>query len=308
MVTLADIRANSIGFGWYIRRCPDSALLAEFYGGILRLPVIRGRAPVWFYWVGEANVLELLSQVAPHPHRDTDPDTAACTPVFRCHDLAAYVGWLKARGVRIVRDTVHAEGRDVWLLDPDDQLVGLRERNRQSGVPGNAAAWARFDRGEDFNPGCSPMPRHIQELGWIVRHVSDLDAAIRLYRDVYGFAPLGHVGRAACFDLGNGVILELFPGGVSARRPTNREEVTDAWVQRVADHDLMNAWLKQNGVHLVNDKIQFPSAELTYAADADNHLTGFEERYDPSRFGEPRRPFLEDLEAERRWHATKSGR
>lgn len=306
MTTLDEVRANHMGFGWYIRRCPDSPKVAEFWGGVLRIPLIRGYAPTWFFWAGEELAAELISDVPPRPERDTDPGTVSCAPVFRAHGLDGFVPKMKAAGARIVSDITDAMGREVWVLDSDDQLMALRERPVDSTLPGDAAARARRARGEIFNPGCTPMPPHLQDLGWIVRRVTDVAASAKFYAEVFGFESCGTVGDAACFDFGNGVILELKPGGRKQRIPENRVEVTNTWVHRIVNHDLMRGWLAAKGTHLVGEKIQFNSAELTYVLDPDNHITGFEERYDPSRFRQPRRPFLEDLEADRRWAARRN--
>ena len=98
---------NLMGFGWYMRRTADAERLAEFYGEVLGLPLIRGRQPVFMFWAGEDLVFELKSDEAPVDLRHNDPATAPCVPVFRVHDLPALLRSmhaLRAGGaLRVVR-------------------------------------------------------------------------------------------------------------------------------------------------------------------------------------------------------------
>ena len=306
MTSLEDIQNNHIGFGWYMRRCADSVQLAEFYGGVIRLPLIRGRHPVWFFWAGETHIFELKSDVEPPAKRDSDPMTAPCTPVFRCHQPDQILNALEAASAPILSDEATPFGREITALDPEKQLMIFRQQSRGLNAPGNTAAWQRFDDEETFNPGCSPMPSTVQEIGWMVRRVSNVKSAVDFYRDIIGFHYVGMVEDRAVFDLKNGVFLELAAGGVMRKPPSTREEETNTWVHRVRSHGLLNSWFKSNDVPLVNDHIQFNSAELSYCADPDGGITGFEERYQPDRFKVPRRAFLEDVEAERRAETAQS--
>ena len=95
-------------------------------------------------------------------------------------------------------------------------------------------------------------------------------------------------------------MLELRGGGEHMPPPSTRERRTDAIIFRIDDHDQVNAALKSSGVPIVNDAIRFNSASLTYVLTPSGRLVGFEERFEPARYRQPRREFLEDREAIRR--------
>jgi predicted enzyme related to lactoylglutathione lyase len=276
---------NLMFFGWYMRRTPSIPALLPFYQSILKLPLIRlSEKSVAFFWGGETTVFELKGDVAPKPARDTDPATAPMTPVFATPDMSRLLARLGKHGIAPLQQV--SDSQDVFVLDADQQLVGFRQVHK-------AAT-------SDFNPGCDAFPDDTSGLVAIVRRVSDVAKAAAFYRDVFDFAPLG---AGPDFDFGEGVVLEVRAGGAVQRIPTDRGEITNSLVMRVEDHDAWNARLKSKGARIVNDKIQFNSAELTYAADIDGQIFGFEERYEPPEYRTPREPFLEDLEAERRWAA-----
>lgn len=274
---------NLMFFGWYMRRTASLSALTPFYRDILKLPLIRiSDKAVAFFWGGESTIFELKADVAPKPHRDSDPASAPMTPIFVTPDLPGLLARLAKHGVSPISSP--ADSGDTFILDSDHQLVGFRPLHR---APTSA-----------FNPGCPPFPPDIGPQVAIVRRVTDVPSAAAFYRDVFGFPSCG---SGSDFDLGEGIALEVRPGGVAQAIPPDRGEITNSLVMRVENHDAWNANLKAKGARIVNDKIQFNSAELTYAADADGQIFGFEERYEPPEYRTPREPFLEDLEAERRW-------
>jgi len=275
---------NLMFFGWYMRRTPGIPALLPFYRDILKLPLIRlSEKSVAFFWGGESTIFELKGDVPPRPERDTNPATAPMIPVFATPDLPRLLTRLAARGVAPLPAV--ADCSDTFVLDTDRQLVGFRQTAKKPT--------------SGFNPGCAPFPDDIAGLTAIIRRVTDVDRVCAFYRDVFQFPALG-AGR---FDFGEGISLEVMGGGSAQRIPPDRVEITNSLVMRVADHDAWNAHLKKSGARIVNDKIQFNSAELTYATDPDGQIFGFEERYEPPEYRLPREPFLEDLEAERRWAA-----
>jgi catechol 2,3-dioxygenase-like lactoylglutathione lyase family enzyme len=153
----------------------------------------------------------------------------------------------------------------------------------------------------------SPFPDDL--FGWTstLHHVPDVAAEVAFYRDAMGFPVVGQDGDRTILDIsfvtGANSILEIAPGGKAQQLPTTREERTDAVIMRANDHTALNAALKARGVPMVNDAIQFNSAELTYVGTPSGAIIGFEERYDPKDFKTPRHEFLEDKEANRRWLA-----
>jgi predicted enzyme related to lactoylglutathione lyase len=280
---------NLMFFGWYMRRTPSIAALLPFYRDILKLPLIRvSEKSVAFFWGGESTIFELKGDVSPNPARDSDPATAPMTPVFATPDLPRLLGRLAQSGVTPLATS--ASTSDTFVLDSDRQLVGFRQIAQRAG--------------SDFNPGCDAFPTDISGLVAIVRRVTDVRKNAAFYQGAFDLKSVG-TDPDVNFDLGEGITLEVRPGGQPVRIPADRGEITNSLVMRVENHDQWNARLKSKGARIVNDRIQFNSAELTYAADADGQIFGFEERYEPPEYRTPREPFLEDLEAERRWAQRK---
>ncbi len=307
--TRAQSASNLLGTGWYLRRCRNTDVLANWYGGVLRLPLIRGRHPTHFFWAGDTAVIELIADVPPNQDRDVEPDTAPTVPGFLTPDLDALLRRLRKAQARVVGRRRFAGGEEAWVLDADDQLLCLREL---------AAAARRCERplqtywrqGERFNPGCSMMPTDVTGWAWVLRRVPDLAREVEFYRDVVGFELLTHSAATAVFSIGPAwgppCLLELAPGGEVQPSVRNRTLVTNSFVTHVENHRSMNRQLKERGATIVNDHIQFNSAELTYAASPAGHLTGFEERYEPHEFGVPRVEFAEDAEFERRFRTWRA--
>jgi predicted enzyme related to lactoylglutathione lyase len=274
---------NLMFFGWYMRRTPSISALLPFYRDVLKLPLIRlSEKSVAFFWGGESTIFELKADVPPRPERDSNPATAPMTPVFATPDLTKLLKRLTQHGITPL--PAITDSTDAFVLDSDKQIIGFRQMKKPT---------------SSFNPGCAPFPDDISGLTAIIRRAANVEKACLFYRDVFQFPDLG-AGR---FDFGEGIALEVLGGGSPQRVPPDRGEITNSLVMRVVDHDAWNAHLKKSGARIVNDKIQFNSAELTYAADPDGQIFGFEERYEPPEYRTPRQPFLEDVEAERRWAA-----
>lgn len=277
------IRENMAGLGWYIRRTADSVALAEWYGGGLGLPLIRGRHPVWFYWAGDALCFELKSDVAPHPARHKNPTTAPMIPVFATSDLDKTLARLKA----VNTDVGEIDANDYYVFDSDDQIVVIRQALSNLKHDPRAA-----------QVGASPMPEDLPAWGWTMCHVPDLAAEVEFFNRVCGFPIVSESADGVTLNIGGdtapGSLLELKPGGEMLTIPSTREERTDAIIFRVDNHDAVNTALKAAGMPIVNDKIQFNSASLTYAASPSGRLVGFEQRFEPHQYKVPRREFLED--------------
>jgi catechol-2,3-dioxygenase len=309
-ITLAQVQASLVGYVNFVFRTQDAAALAEWYCGVLRLPLIRGATHTFFLWTGDIQVMELLSdQSAVPPDRITDPTRAPTVPIFRVRDADAVLKRLTARGVKLASSERSRFGKTHFILDPENNLIGLRERSRASSFAFDQLAQRKWTMGETFNPGASMMPPDIQQVGWVRRNVHDLKVGAHFFERIIGLNRLGEEDGRVLFDMGNNVVLELGGSGLNVLPPASRRTVPAVFVLRVEDHDLVNAWLKQNpGLRYVDDALRFNSAELTYLTDPSGHLVGIDERFEPHEFKTPRRVFLEDVEIERRWKAELAAR
>lgn len=295
---------NLMCMGWYMRRTADSHALGDFYTQVMKLPLLRGGRPwpVTMFWSGEATVFELKSDEEPMPERDKDPATAPCLPVFRVHGLDGLLDRLIEGGAkRVGSDTVTEDFREAYVLDPDEQILVLRETPRGKGHRIDKEAWRRRDEASDFDPGCEPMPDDIQCLDGIVMRVADLSGMQAFYRDVIGFDEVQSDSEHVVFDLGDNTFLELRTGGHQVPVPKDRVEITNSFILRLQDTEAFKAKVKQDGVHFVNEHIQWKRAHLAYFADPEGRIIGIEQRYDPKDYLEPVEVYPEDVESERRF-------
>lgn len=295
-----------MSFGWYMRRTEDAARLAKFYGDILGLPLLRGQQPVFMFWAGETLVFELKSDEAPVNHRETDPATAPCVPVFRAHHLDNLLERLTAAGVTITQDNLIENGREAFALDPDQQLIGLREMEVASSYPNDVQARHYHERSPTFDAGCKAMPIDIQGLGWIICRYNNSEKAAAFYQDVVGLKPIPGQPGKHCFDFGDGTVLEIADGGPNLPLPSDRTEVTNSYILRLQQTGPFKERLEQLGVPWPNPHIQWKRAHLAYFADPENHIVGVEERYDPSEYPVGVDAYPEDLEAERRYQERQT--
>jgi catechol 2,3-dioxygenase-like lactoylglutathione lyase family enzyme len=197
-------------------------------------------------------------------------------------------------------------GLEAFIVDPDGHVAGLRERSSDSMLRHDVVARQRRTRGEAFNPGCAPMPTGLQETGWIVRRVSDVARAASFYRDILGLPVVAEEGGHLMLDLGDNSLLELAPGGPTRKPPQDRRECPNTFILRVHDREGLVETLKANEVPLINEHIEWPAGDLTYAADPDGYPVGLEERRHPSRIKDGSAPLPEDIEARRRWRESLS--
>lgn len=290
-----------MSFGWYMRRTEDAERLAQFYRDVLGLPLLRGQQPVFMFWAGETLVFELKSDEAPVNHRETDPHTAPCVPVFLVHRLDRLLKRLTASGVDVIQDLLIENGREAFVLDPDQQLIGFREISADSLHPTEAEAQEQHGSATTFDPGCAAMPSDIKKLGWITCRYRDPIKAARFYEHVIGLEPIAERLNRHCFNFGDGTVLEIAEGGPELALPSDRTEVTNSYILRLQQTGPFRRRLEKLGVPWPNSHIQWKRAHLAYFADPENHIVGVEERYHPSKYPPGVEAYPEDLEAERRY-------
>jgi len=297
------MKSNIKSLGWFIRFVPPSNELSRFYQKTLEFPFVRAgdTQAVDFFWAGEALILELIYVDGKAPQAEPDPETATLVPYYRVHELEAVISRYEQKGVNVIAARDHYHGKQAFLVDPNGQLIGLRERYKHSALAHDQEARRRRERGEAFNPGCAHMPEGVQELGWVVRRVQDLKKQARFYRDVVGLPLIGEEYGHCLFELGDNVVLELAPGGHVHELPKNRTDEPNTIILRLHQVRPMLDKLKKNNVPIVHDLIQWDRGALSYFADPEGNLVGIEEKYHPSRYAPDQVPFSEDLEAERRW-------
>lgn len=291
-----DVQTRDLhmGPGWYMRRTSNATALAPFYVDGLGTSNIRGVEPVYFLWAGESFIIELKAEKPPRDERVTDPGVHPCTPVFHTRNLSQTLTRLLNAGGQLIGSEETPFGLEAFVLDPDQQILGLREPVGGERALGRAAV-------SDFNPGCTPLPDDLIGLRSIVRRVADMDVMTRFYGETIGFKDMGMVHGRRLFDLGEGVHLELAEGGELQKAPQDRVEITNHFIIRVTDHDAFNGALKDAGIQFSNDSFRWNSANMSICIDPEGHIMGFEERFEPHEYGHPRDPFAEDQEANRRW-------
>ena len=314
MTPLAALAAGTddyLGVGWYIRRTNSAPDLANWYGGVLRLPVMRGAESTYFFWGGNGLVMELKSPKNPAPQRYTDPMTAPMVPIWRTFAYDRLVARLRKAGARIVHEGVAHGDREAYVLDPDNQLVGFRQTAPGSRRPVDMLHTRDNARGGHFIPGVSMLPDDIYGWCWTRHHVPDAAAEVAFYRDAMGFPIAAQARERTVFDIGfytgNGHQLEIEGNGPQQQLPASREDRTDAIIMRVANQDRLNREMKAKHVPIVDDHIQYKSTELTYVGTPSGGIIGFEQRYDPKDYLEPRPEYPEDAEAHRLWRTRTRG-
>lgn len=295
---------NLMTMGWYMRRTADSHTLGDFYQDVVGIPILRGGRPwpVTMFWAGEAIVFELKSDEEPMPERDQDPSSAPCTPIFRVHGLDGLVARLKDAGVKLIGEETLEQGRrQAHMLDTDGQIMTFRETPRSSTNAIDVEAWQRFENASDFDPECDAMPSDIQMIDGIVMRVVDLPKMRDFYSDIIGFSIVEEDDGMVMLDLGDCTFLELRPGGHEVPVPKDRVEITNSFILRLQDTEKFKKYVKEQGVHFVNEHVQWKRAHLAYFADPEGRIVGIEQRYDPKDYLEPVEVYAEDVESERRF-------
>jgi len=306
-----------MGLGWYVvfGRPSLTDIMTDFYDKTLGLPLMMTMRTAQqnknYFWCGEDIVLDLSHHALETPlsPRESDPATARQIPIFRTEDLDALLASMAARGAKIIGPRPTFLGREAFVIDPMGRLVGFRQRDLASPLPADREARRRFQRGEAFNPGCAPMPSHLQELGWVRLTVADLAAAKAFYGARVGLAYLGAAGGAELFDLGDNTTLEIAPGGVARPVPTEQRAAESVMILRVVDFPATLARLKDAGQPFPFKIYNLANGGFSYIADSEGNLIGLADRKPPAAYKATLPVLPEDLEARRRWvEATAGGR
>jgi len=304
-----------MGLGWYVVFSPPSMTdrSTDFYGKTLGLPLMMTMRTLQqnknYFWAGEDIVLDLSHHAPETPlsARESDPLTARQTPIFRTDDLGALMADIAARGARTLPARPTALGREAFVVDPMGRLIGFRQRDPTSPLAADHEARRRLRRGEAFNPGCAPMPPHLQELGWVRLRVADIGAAKSFYGDRVGLTFLGDLGGAALFDLGDNTILEIAGGGAPRVAPGAQKAAEAVMILRVADFSATIARLKAAGQPFPYNIYTMPNGGFSYIDDSEGNLLGLADRKPPAAYRDTLPVLPEDLEARRRWVEATAG-
>ncbi|MYF68376.1 MAG: VOC family protein [Gammaproteobacteria bacterium] len=295
--------ARVISLGWVLPRSQNAERVAAFYGEVLQLPLLRGYADAWLFWAGETVVFEPKSDAGPE-WRYPDWKSSPTLPVIRCVELGSVLSRLRRFNVDVVASGNDEFGDYAVFQDIDEHFVMLRQAPMDSTRPIDIVARERLTMRENhraYNPGVAPLPRDIQGIDSIIRHVADLGAMAAFYSDTVGLPIVEAAPTHVVLDCGDSTALELRAGGQAESPPQDRFEVPDAFILRVDDFDGFRETLLANKVRIVNDRIQFGRGVLGYICDPEGHLIGYEERYEQSGCRDNAVAFAEDMEANRRW-------
>jgi predicted enzyme related to lactoylglutathione lyase len=321
-VTLASSRRahaaasrEIMGLGWYVvfGRPSLTEVMTDFYDKTLQLPPMMTMRTAQqnknYFWCGEDIVLDLSHHAleAPLSPREADPATARQIPIFRTEDLDSLMAGMAARGANIIPARSTFLGREAFVVDPMGRLVGFRQRDLASPLPADREARRRLKRGEAFNPGCAPMPAHLQELGWVRLTVADLARARTFYGERMGLTYLGVAGGAELFDLGDNTTLEIVGGGVPRPVPSEQRAAESVMILRVVDFPTILARLKAAGQPFPFKIYNMANGGFSYMADSEGNLIGLADRKPPAAYKATLPVLPEDLEARRRWVEAVAG-
>jgi predicted enzyme related to lactoylglutathione lyase len=304
-----------MGLGWYVvfSRPSLTDVMTDFYDKTLGLPLMMTMRTAQqnknYFWCGEDIVLDLSHHAPETPlsPREADPDTARQIPIFRTENLEALMAGLAARGAKLLLARPTLYGREAFLIDPMGRLIGFRQRDAASPIAADREARRRFKRGEAFNPGCAPMPAHLQELGWVRIRVTNLSAARLFYGDRVGLPYLGEAGGALLFDLGDNTTLEIVGGGLPRPLPSAQNASESVMILRVVNFPATLAWLKAAGQAFPYKIYNMATGGFSYIADPDGNLLGLADRKPPDAYRGTQPVLPEDLEARRRWVEATAG-
>jgi predicted enzyme related to lactoylglutathione lyase len=304
-----------MALGWYVIFSRPSLMdrMTDFYGQTLGLPMmqnIRGVQNKNYLWCGEDIVIDLSHHAFEEPlsPREADPATARQIPIFRTDDLTALLATLTKNGASVLPPRPTLYGREAFVVDPMGRLIGFRQRDANSPLAADKEARRRLRRGEAFNPGCAPMPAHLQEMGWVRITVADMDAAKAFYGNTVGLKFLGMEGGNALFDLGDNTTLEIAGGGVARPQPAEQRGAEAVAILRVADFPKTLARLKAAGTPLPYKVYDWANGGFSYIADSEGNLIGLADRKQPASYRDSLPVLAEDLEAQRRWVEYRAGK
>jgi predicted enzyme related to lactoylglutathione lyase len=302
-------RHEIMALGWYVifSRPSMTDRMTEFYGQTLGLPMMLNmRGPLQnknLFWGGEDIVIDVSHhalELPLDPH-EADPAGARQMPIFRTDDLPGLIDALHARGATVAPPRATLYGREAFILDPMNRLIGFRQRDANSPFPEDREARRRCARGEAFNPGVGPMPSHVQELGWVRIAVADPAAARRFYGEMLGLKFLGREHGIERFDLGDNTTLEVAPGGMPRPRPAEQRASEAVMILRVMNFSAIRARLEADGVVFPYKIYDMANGGFSYVADSEGNLVGLADRKPPDSYRTSLPVSAEDLEARRRW-------
>lgn len=281
----------AFGLAVVLIRAASAERLAEWWAGVVGLPIIRGREPTYYLSLGDCAVLELLAdRGAPEAQRGAAGSAPGLHIQLSSTDLAGTAQRLRARGAEVDRWFEDGEAR-ATLHDPDGNRVEIRDD------AGRAAP--------DFMPGCAPLPDDLSGIGAVVRICHDPYQLARYFGRFLSPAE-GPVQRSGAprLEFGNAVSLIFRPGGAIRPPVRQRGDARSAMIIRVANHDRAGEALAGLDLTVVEKDVKLSSAALSYFADPEGQTWAIDERYPPERFETPRREFAEDREIRRRLAAV----
>ncbi len=295
----APFAAGLQSLGWWMRRPTGCTIpgMMPYYQQVIGLPLIRAwQNDLVLLWAGEDQVFEVKTDDNP-ARVQSDPASAALIPVFRVHDLARWQARMTSFGHAPITRRQSRWGRTLLYRGPDRLTVGFEQRDPRSPLSSDRKALARWRAGPLFRLGGLPaLPDTLHHLSRAIRHVADVPAMMRFYRDKVGFTYLGREGTSALFALGEETVLELAPGGIAVPEPVDRAELSDSFVLRIHDLDMQIAGLRMRGAGLKGPIIiKEETTRLQFVPDPEGWIMGIEER------GRIRDRYIDDVEAERRW-------
>jgi catechol 2,3-dioxygenase-like lactoylglutathione lyase family enzyme len=294
VAALAPFAADIQSLGWWMRRTTGRKMteLTPYYRA--------WEGDLVLLWAGEDMVFEVKTD--DHPQRQQiDPNAAAAVPVFRVHDLSRWRARMAAHGHLPLAERHARWGHTLFYLGPDELTIGFEQRSMHSPLLSDQRALQRWRQGPFRLGDLPPLPDSLHYLSRAIRHVHDVAAMSRFYRDAFGLQPLGHEGPSQLFALGEDSVLEIAPGGVSMPEPRDRSELPDSYVLRTHNLDAQLQALPRRGARLKGELIvKEETTRLQFVPDPEGWITGIEER------GQIRSRYIDDVEADRRWRARHS--
>jgi hypothetical protein len=297
---VAAYAADIQSLGWWMRRTTGRKMseLTPYYQRIIGLPLVRAwENDLVLLWAGEDLIFEVKTDDNPE-REQSDPDSAAIIPVFRVHDLAIWQARMTAFGYAPLSRRKSEFGRTLFYRGPDNLITGFEERAETSPLPSDRRGLQSW-RAAPFRLGRLPaLPDTLHYLSRAIRHVADVAAMSRFYRDNFGLLSLGNEGESQIFALGEDSVLEIAPGGISIPEPRDRSELPDTFVLRTHNLNAQLAALPRRGARLKGEVIvKERTTRLQFVPDPEGWIVGIEER------GKIRSRYIDDVEADRRWRA-----
>ena len=297
------------GLGWFVRRTDDPLALADFYISALGLPELRrwdvtGEEGAMLY-AGDVGVLEIniIGKGGVRPLSDSTPETAPCTPIFRCHGVASVSDHCLVQGATLIGESEagpEADGRTLWMKDPQGHIFGLREATSETGLTPDSLASDVWADGNAEPPPFGLPSGGVQDMAGVRLVVPDVHQAARFYLENVGLDLLAeHKSGRVVLYLGSTAFLELLPGEQTPDEPEDRTKVTDAFILRVYDYLGLRASMASAEAKTV-ETLERAGGFTDMVLDPSGHLFGFQERIAPDP-DIPTSNLAEDIFARTRW-------